>query len=78
MLVVDDDNTDHIVSVQLDGVESMAQFLDSHNPDDVCCQFPSLKTYIIITSTTRLRCVIVPARTTVVRMRVFCENITSL
>jgi len=33
-----DDDTDHIVSVQLDGEESMAQFLDSHNPDDVCCR----------------------------------------
>jgi len=43
IFVVDDDNTDHIVSVQLDGVESMAQFLDSHNPDDVRRRFSSLK-----------------------------------
>jgi len=41
--VLDDDDTDHIVSVQLDDEESMAQFLDSHNPDDVslCCFFSS-------------------------------------
>jgi hypothetical protein len=33
LYVADDDNTDHVVSVQLDDVESMVQFIDSHNPD---------------------------------------------
>ena len=37
VIVLDEDDTDHIVSVQLDDEESMAQFLDSHNPDDVSC-----------------------------------------
>jgi len=40
--VSDEDDTDHIVSVQLDDEESMAQFLDSHNPDDVSCAYSAV------------------------------------
>lgn len=56
-IALDDDDTDHIVSVQLDDEESMAQFLDSHNPDDV--RLRSLSRCLIIVTGCCRRAVII-------------------